>query len=531
MIITREQLPKLSEDLLRREVLIPLFRAMGYQDVFHHHGGALEQGKDIVMWKGEDFRARVNYAVVAKKGDLTGRVTGRGSAGEVEMQVRQCFGSSYKDPTSGEEQKVHKCLVVSSGSISTEFINAVHGALAQSGLDRDTDFIDGDKLFANVEKVLPQKTASVFSRVHDLQEFLAQQASGFATTITSSGDETSISFRPVDEKTAGEAGAVSVNAFGEAGSQARQKFEQFLRTGEPFTLRKGEFDSVELPAMLEKIWGISLGDLDEISVRSSDNPPVSFTIRRVCEDGDSGELPNVELAAVKKGSEQVTLSNERQNAPWTITILMWPYKMQLSYRVRLVGGNVMHALRWLQFQRALAKPGVIILQQVENGIEHQTAGEPACSEPPDPRVVALVEKLVLIQKRTGTLLNLPATFSVEEEDQIARLFGVITTGRLPLRSIRFSLKKGSLRKNREVLDKPGTFRIEFDEDELMPCLGAKIAVGPKRIVCSDVRLSSSIAKSFAAELSEGSDEDEIFVEFEGSAEQPIEALYTRWLKD
>ena len=81
-MITRDQLAGVSENLLREEVLIPLFTAMGYRDVFAYHGGALEVGKDIVMWKPDDFRDRVNYAVVVKKGNLTGRASGGGSAGE-----------------------------------------------------------------------------------------------------------------------------------------------------------------------------------------------------------------------------------------------------------------------------------------------------------------------------------------------------------------------------------------------------------------------------------------------------------------
>ena len=34
----------------RRDVLAPLFREMGFKDVFDYHGQAMEQGKDLVMW-------------------------------------------------------------------------------------------------------------------------------------------------------------------------------------------------------------------------------------------------------------------------------------------------------------------------------------------------------------------------------------------------------------------------------------------------------------------------------------------------
>ena len=52
MALSREQLHAMKEEELRTAVLIPLFKAMKYRDVIHYHGGAGEQGKDIVMWSG-----------------------------------------------------------------------------------------------------------------------------------------------------------------------------------------------------------------------------------------------------------------------------------------------------------------------------------------------------------------------------------------------------------------------------------------------------------------------------------------------
>ncbi len=42
MHLTREYVASLTESALRKEVLIPLFRAMGFLDVTEYHGGALE---------------------------------------------------------------------------------------------------------------------------------------------------------------------------------------------------------------------------------------------------------------------------------------------------------------------------------------------------------------------------------------------------------------------------------------------------------------------------------------------------------
>ena len=93
---SRSDIQNMSEATLRTEILIPLFKAMGFSDVFEYHGGPQEQGKDIVMWR-EDAGAvdRQNYSVVAKAQRITGKVEGGGGAGEVAVQVQQCFG---RDP-------------------------------------------------------------------------------------------------------------------------------------------------------------------------------------------------------------------------------------------------------------------------------------------------------------------------------------------------------------------------------------------------------------------------------------------------
>jgi hypothetical protein len=72
-MLTRDNFDTMDEATLRTHVLIPLLREMGYQDVFEYHGGAGEQGKDIVCWKPEDLGSRENLAIVAKASQMTGQ--------------------------------------------------------------------------------------------------------------------------------------------------------------------------------------------------------------------------------------------------------------------------------------------------------------------------------------------------------------------------------------------------------------------------------------------------------------------------
>jgi hypothetical protein len=44
-MLTKRHVEQMEEKDLRKSVLIPLLRAMGYQDVYEYHGGSGELGK------------------------------------------------------------------------------------------------------------------------------------------------------------------------------------------------------------------------------------------------------------------------------------------------------------------------------------------------------------------------------------------------------------------------------------------------------------------------------------------------------
>src|SRR6185369_4726064 len=158
MALSREQLLKLDEDTLRRDVLIPLLRRMGYKDVVHEHGGILEQGKDLVMWRPEDFGARTNLAFVVKATRVSGKASGKGSAGEASTQIQQAFGATFLDSVTGEEQRVHRCWLVSSAEITKEARSSIGTMLKNSNLDRMLNYIDGERLWSLLQEFSPEAT-------------------------------------------------------------------------------------------------------------------------------------------------------------------------------------------------------------------------------------------------------------------------------------------------------------------------------------------------------------------------------------
>src|SRR5207302_1001485 len=128
-----------DEASLRQEVLIPLLKAMAYQDVEEYHGPG-ELGMDIVCWKPGTGGKRENWAVVAKSVRMTGRAApGSGTVGEVQTQILQCLGGQFPDPRTSELQTVHKCLVVSGKPSKREFIAALSPVLKAAKVARKVE--------------------------------------------------------------------------------------------------------------------------------------------------------------------------------------------------------------------------------------------------------------------------------------------------------------------------------------------------------------------------------------------------------
>jgi hypothetical protein len=151
--IDRTTLKTLDERSLREEILVPLFSAMGYRDVFVNHG-TNERGKDIVMWRLDDVRGRVNVAVVVKAKPIRGGVERNGGAASVVAQVTQCFGSTYLHPAAPGEQTVHECLIVCSHQPSPNALTALDSLLAPTQFHRSVAYIFENRLWELVDQYL-----------------------------------------------------------------------------------------------------------------------------------------------------------------------------------------------------------------------------------------------------------------------------------------------------------------------------------------------------------------------------------------
>lgn len=94
------------------EVLLPLFRNMGFIDVKYNHGKR-EFGKDVTFSEIDKFGVRRNYGVQAKAGNLSGE-----AGSEIDKiigQINDAFSMPFVDTTSREKRYISDLIIAISG--------------------------------------------------------------------------------------------------------------------------------------------------------------------------------------------------------------------------------------------------------------------------------------------------------------------------------------------------------------------------------------------------------------------------------
>ncbi|MGQ8366947.1 hypothetical protein [Glaciecola sp. 1036] len=132
-----EYLDKCSEDELIEEVLLPLFRQLGYHRITAagHKDKALEYGKDIWMRFVLPTQHVLYFGIQAKKGKLdSAGVTKSSNANiaEIYNQVLMMLGHEIFDPETSKRVLVDHAFIVAGGEITKQARNWLGGKLDAS---------------------------------------------------------------------------------------------------------------------------------------------------------------------------------------------------------------------------------------------------------------------------------------------------------------------------------------------------------------------------------------------------------------
>jgi hypothetical protein len=376
-LLSKEQMQSMKEDELVERVLMPLLRAMGYNDVFKYHGGSGEQGKDIVCWRPDTLGSRRNLVIIAKAVPLTGQARpGKGTAGEVHGQIQQCFGEPYMDSVTAEDQDVHECWVITNKGSSKEFLRSIKSMISPAKLAGNVTFINGDKLWDLYKK----HVRDLGPRIDELQKQLRDLHPDYSAEVTVTADKSVI--RLVEK----ESGSRSNNQLNQEitliladspeGQIANQAMEKLVKAGEPVKLPGEAIGKFQLPEVITDMVGgqdIRWQGIELTPLADSSIPPLVARVVINADDGDKFVFEQVTFRQIRRGTEQVVFSNEDEYQDVPVRLVL-----TLDWATQMLTLNLTNALEYpinaykldkvLNLNRCLSKRFSADIFSVDNGI-------------------------------------------------------------------------------------------------------------------------------------------------------------------
>ncbi len=434
-MLTKENIQQMDEAALRKEVLLPLLTAMGFNDAYEYHGGSGEQGKDIVCWLPDKLDTRENFIIVAKAAQMSGKAqANKGTAAEIQMQIRQCFGSTFTDPISAQQQKAHQVWVVSNKKISKEAIAAITSGVADPAMMNHVRFVDGNQLWVLVEKHLP---SSIWHFIKETQKRAANLDSHYEPEITISGGQTTISLKPKFPGAAEEKPIVFTPHFTdqEAAKQFHASFEHYQETGEPADIPADLIAGIDFPDFIQSMFGMT--PQQQFSMRilpipNSEWIPVKISF--INNDDDNYVCHLVRLRVAGSGTKKATIVNEPDNVPFTITLTFWLEEKSSNFSLspHLTAHNAVDLFEYLTFCRCLSKKPMLKMEDLRNGmIIAESALEGNTLEPAWEGYIKLIGMLATIQKEVKKQIIVPdRDLTDDEAELIQEIYQIVTEGKI-----------------------------------------------------------------------------------------------------
>ena len=533
----KDDFRNMNEDQLCREVIIPLLRQMGFQDVTYTHGGSGEQGKDIVCWKQDELGVRKNYSVVAKAVPITGKAkVAKGTAGEVSMQIQQSFGKEYPDPVSGRSQSVNECWVVTNQTISKEADEAILSSLGTTTLARNVTFIDGEKLWGLVQKYLIEQT--VQQRLRELQSVFDGLDSHYRPEISLlSGSQYRINVREKFEGAAREKPLTIEGKFifpkTPEGERVKAAFEHHISTGESISLPPGYFQIEELPDVMKPFVDRDILQKSTIDISTQSDHHFLARIEVFTDDGLSESIDYLDLKVDKAGRDETTLVNVEKDSLYKLSVVIRPHERQLTinmkWRVDNLSVSVAKLYKLFNLQLCLSKMFTLKFISLEHHLVVLEQRGSAICPAPNEDFLNMLADLVRIQEKIKKPLILPVREYINEEViAIEKLRTMLHKGRVDTKWDKFTVTLVNIDKETAEthLDQPGSVRIS--RQETLDFFGQEIPLGIVEYTFRDVLIGNK--DEVHTKLQNYEMGSEIVVEFHAIDNSGrLEILFMDWL--
>jgi hypothetical protein len=229
----------------------------------------------------------------------------------------------------------------------------------------------------------------------------------------------------------------------EQGKDKLAELQEHFATGAEVELDGEYIEAFDPPQW----WTRLFGKIDPTSMYLKIGPskpkgPVPTQVDFISETTEE-HVPYVELWNVKQGEEEITLTNEQQDIPVEIVLVLNKAKQQnrITVSTSFEGLDSVAALQVLNVQQALALGGEIRVTFLDTQEVLTIPVPQGTFAAPESGILDLIEKASLIQEETGVELLIPEDGKFAKQDFHAadELVSVIKTGRYRQDDVTFSV--------------------------------------------------------------------------------------------
>jgi hypothetical protein len=482
MPVTKTRLWAMNEEKLQTEILIPLFQAMGFRDVRHYHGGAMEQGKDIVMWWPTPLGDREYHGVVVKATPISGQVNGKGNAGEVFIQLSQALGSTFTDSADLSTRTITKCFVVTPYAIKKEAAESIRNALGHKAHEGTVRLVPGDELWDLLEKHTPEKT--VTKHLQFASAVLENASPNYRVTAQLKDGNVHLGVEP-KHPLAGEAEPLTFSMQFEfpnsqAGVETREALEAHVKLGTPVSIPAKFIKKFDVPSLLKPFFTEPFAELALGPIESRKTLEASIVLRDP--EGHEYRLPGIKFQVVRVGSDEIVLDNRRQDIPWvfSITVNRATRRTNINFQIKATASNVKREVESAHFQEYLSRGGTLTVLNEETGLPLVSVDVPAdLAKSPPAAWLRFIDALYLLQQKCHVVAAIPEVISAGDAKDVIELADQLKAGiwEGDITAANLEIKPGALSELLQIIDPYGSNRMVVTREEWLEVFGLKFPLG------------------------------------------------------
>jgi hypothetical protein len=270
--------------------------------------------------------------------------------------------------------------------------------------------------------------------------------------------------------------------------EGKTKFEELKRhfaAGDASELEGKYIELFNFPDWWKRLYGEFETSEMHLTITSNKSRTPRPTKIEFISKTESEAVPYVELWTIKQGDEEVTLSNDQQDIPIKISLILNKVsnenEIKISTNFFMLDG--LKAFQALKIQRILSDGGSIKLTLLDSGQELSMTIPPNSFPAPKKSVMDFIQKISTIENATGIKLQFPEDGSFSKEDVLAanELISIIEKGNYQQSGMIFhaDLQKAGIAKLLEGLTDgaPIYFQITTEES-FVKIFSQKIELGP-----------------------------------------------------